>query len=273
MNENATNYEPIVPALQERKPAKYEPVMPSVPERRPTKLEVFLGYYFDSRDKLFGELEKTDKLILEKNLRNEDADYLLRHRDEVQRAINTYQLTPKLLWLYQWSLVLLLVLTSLTEALFIQLYCLWHGANFFTLSLYDPRNVDTLSRIGFVNGATTMSVAAEVMMWSSLGIWAQQSYRNIFAMLNHKFRFVHDSLGFTGIMMRNTSVAAIIVIILRLTKFSLFGVSLDETSPLAFDATIGLSFLLGFFGKDSYTLLSKLKKSLFGKANDTDDED
>ena len=273
MNENTTNYEPLLSSIQPPKPTRYEPVMPLIEERKPTRLEVFLGYYFDNLDKLKEDLDKVDKLIAEKAIRNEESDYLRCHRDAIQRAINTYQLTPGLLWLYQWSVVLLLVATSLTEALFIHLYCLWHGANFLTLSLYDPRNIDALSKIGFVNGATTMSVAAEVMMWSSLGIWAQQSYKNIFAMLNRKFKFVHDALGFTGIMMRNTSVAAIIVIILRLTKFSLFGVSLDETSPLAFDATIGLSFLLGFFGKDSYTLLSKLKRSLFGKANDPDYEE
>jgi hypothetical protein len=251
----------------------YEPVMPAIQERKPTKLEVFLGYYFDTLDKLKDDLKRVEKDIAEKAEKNEPHAYLLRHRDDIQKAINTYQLTPRLLWLYQWSLVFLLVLTSLTELVFIQFYCLWHGANFISLSLYDPRNVEALSKIGFVNGATTMSVAAEVMMWSSLGIWAQQSFLNISDMIKHRFRFVDDSLGYTATMMRNTSVAAIIVIILRLTKFSLFEVSLDETSPLAFDATIGLSFLLGFFGKDSYSLLSKLKDSLFGKTNNLGNEE
>jgi hypothetical protein len=87
-------------------------------------------------------------------------------------------------------------------------------------------------------------------------------------------KFVDDGLGYVGTMMRTTSIAAIIVIILRLTKFSIFGVSLDETSPLAFDATIGVSFLLGFFGNDSYKLLSKARQALLGKAftNDNDNQ-
>jgi len=268
MNENSINHEPSVLPTSEGKSPKHKPVMPSIDDRKPTKLEVFLGYYFDNLERLKEELDRVEKIIIEKTEKKENTENLLIYKDEVQNAINSYQLTPKLLWFYQWSLVLALVLWSLIEAVFVQLYCLWHGANFLTLSLYDPHNVELLSKIGFVNGSTTMSVAAEVMMWSSLGIWAQQSHKIIFAMLKHKFKFVEDSLAYTGIMMRNTSVAAIIVIILRLTKFSLFGVSLDEASPLAFDATIGLSFLLGFFGKDSYTLLSRFKRSLFGKASD-----
>jgi hypothetical protein len=251
-------------------------IMPEVKITKPTSLEVFLGQYFDKRKDLQEQLESADRLLLNLDANRpyiELAD-LLGYRNNLQKALDAYQISSKQLWLYQWSLLFLLVLTGGAEAIFIHLYSLWHGANFISLSLYTQNNIDTLAKIGFVGGATTMSVAAEVLMWSSLGTWAQQSFEHASLMQKRLFKFVDDGLGYVGTMMRTTSIAAIIVIILRLTKFSIFGVSLDETSPLAFDATIGVSFLLGFFGNDSYKLLSKARQALLGKAftNDNDNQ-
>jgi len=183
-------------------------------------------------------------------------------------ALHQYQWTPGKLWLYQWSLVVLLVITGIVQAIFIEFYCRWHGSYFISWDLYNPVNVQVLSQITFVNGPTTMSVAAEVLVWSSLGVWTQQSYANTMKMLRRKFRFADDGPRYMGTMMRNTSVAAIIVIILRLSQFSLFGVSLEPSNPLAFDFTIGLSFLLGFFGDDAYRILASFKERVVSSAAD-----
>lgn len=180
-------------------------------------------------------------------------------QNSINQALREYQWNPWQLWLYQWSLVTLLVITGVVQAVFIEFYCRWHGSYFISLDLYNPINVGVLSQIGFVGGATTMSVAAEVLTWSSLGVWANQSYVNTMKMLRRTFRFADDGPRYMGVMMRNTSIAAIIVILLRLSKFSIFGVSLDPTNPLAFDFTVGLSFLLGFFGDDAYRILSNFR--------------
>ncbi len=250
-------------------------ITPSVAITKPTPLEVFLGQYFDRLNDLKEQLALVDKnlAVLEEQNNNADKSRFLEYRNNLQKALNAYQLSPKLSWIYQWSLLFFLLLIGITEAFFIHLYCLWHGANFLSLGLYNQTNINVLSKIGFVNGATTMSIAAEVLMWSSLGAWAQKSFENTILMRKRQFKFVDDGLGYIGNMMRTTSIAAIIVIILRLTKFSIFGVSLDEVNPLAFDATIGLSFLLGFFGNDSYKLLSNARQALLGKIFTNNDED
>jgi hypothetical protein len=249
-------------------------IMPLVTVTKPTFLEVFLGHYFEKKDDLKKQLDSIDKILSnfgEGTTHWELAD-LIDFRNNLQKAINAYQLSPIQLWFYQSSLFFLLFLTGATEAFFIHLYSLWHGAKFISIDLYNQNNIDILAKIGFVNGASTMSIAAEVLMWSSLGAWAQQSFEHTSLMQKRQFKFVDDGLGYIGNMMRSTSIAAIIVIILRLTKFSIFGVSLDESSPLAFDATIGISFLLGFFGNDSYKLLAKTRKTLLGKAFANDDD-
>jgi hypothetical protein len=164
-------------------------------------------------------------------------------------------------------------MAGFAEIVFIEFYCRWHGSYFISLNLYDPVNVAVLSRINFVNGPTTMSIAAEVLMWSSLGVWARGSYDMAQELMKREARYAYDIGNYIGTMVRNTSVAAIIVIILRLTKFSIFGVALDETSPLAFDATVGLSFLLGFFGDDAYRILTHLKDRLVKGVVETSTED
>lgn len=255
-------------------PMSLIPVSTAKTSSRPTLVEVFTGQAIDVLDEVFQAQETTDKLITELRKAQKQTNELLNknvaeHLEQLERikasieaALGTYQWTPGKIWLYQWSLVILLFLCALIEAVFVEFYCRWHGASFISLDLYSPVNVDVLSKIGFVNGPTTMSIAAEVLMWSSLGVWAQQSYANTKAMLERKFRFAQDGPQYIGIMMRNTSVAAIIVILLRLSNFSLFGVSLEASNPMAFDATIGLSFLLGFFGDDAYRILFGFKNRL-----------
>ena len=161
-----------------------------------------------------------------------------------------------------WSVLFYIGLAGLVQIFFIEIYCRWHGASFLSLDLYSAANIALLSTMTFVGGATTMSVAAEVLMWSSLGVWAQGAYEMANTFLKQDPHFPFDVGNYIGRMVRNTSVAAVVVIILRLTKFSVFGVSLDSTSPLAFDATIGLSFMLGFFGEDAYRIISSLRDRL-----------
>ncbi len=243
------------------------------PLRKPTYLEVFLG---QANDILIGLQQArliTERWIAEFNLvrdqnNGNDRTYsdglleLQKVRETINAAIAFYRLTPKLVWTYQWSLLILLIMTGAVEVFFIELYARWHGAYFLSFDLYNPLNIDILSKITFVNGPTTMGIAAEVLMWSSLGVWAQQSYANTVAMVQRKFRFVDDGLSYMGNMMRTCSIAAIVVIVLRLSKFSIFGVSLEATSPNSFDATIGLSFLLGFFGNDAYRILTNIKNRI-----------
>jgi len=263
---------------------------------RPTWIEVFTGQAMVVIDKLFEAQVTTDTMInelrkaqdqvktmlsnskpasesqrqaLKKAAANaEQLEQLQKVKSSIEAALSSYQWTPGKIWLYQWSAVFLLVLCGLAQAFFIELYCQWHGAYFISLNLFTPDNVDKLSNITFVNGPTTLSIAGEVMMWSSLGVWAQQSYSNAALMVQRRFRFADHGPYYIGVMMRNTSVAATIVILLRLAKFSIFGVSLDNTNPFLFDTTIGLSFLLGFFGDDAYRILVGFKSRLMKGTED-----
>lgn len=185
----------------------------------------------------------------------------------LERAIATAHLPWVDRIAIRWGALFYIVLTGIAQMAFIEMYCRWHGAWFLfpnPFRLYDPANIDRLARMDFVayvNGVpTTMSVAAEVMMWSSLGVWAQR----LFGMSRRYQRrlpdFPHDVATYIGILARNTSIAATVIIILRLSDFSVFGVSLDR-----FDATVGTAFLLGFFGGDTYKLLCKIRDGLFGQ--------
>lgn len=165
-------------------------------------------------------------------------------------------------WFQKWGKIIYLVIISTVEAIFIHFYCVWHGAKLLSLELYSPENINILKNIGFVgvtlnqNGvlspAPTMSIAAEVLMWSSIGFWAHRSYTLITRYKGKILNPAHDITNFAGLMIRNTSCAAIIMIILNVSKFSIFGVSIDKS----FEVTAGLSFLLGFFGDITYTILS-----------------
>jgi hypothetical protein len=267
---------------------------------RPTWIEVFTGQVFVVIDKLFEAQATTNTMIAELRNARQQADNLLsksktpsatqkqayqqfttdnseqqtqleRIKTSIDAALLSYQLTPGKIWLYQWSAVILLVLCGLAEAFFIELYCAWHGAYFISLNIFSSDNINKLSNITFVNGPTTLSIAGEVLMWSSLGVWAQQSYLNVALMVRRKFRFADHGPYYIGVMMRNTSVAAAIVILLRLAKFSIFGVSLDNANPLLFDTIIGLSFLLGFFGDDAHRILNSFKNRLVKGTDDNSD--
>jgi hypothetical protein len=166
-----------------------------------------------------------------------------------------------------WAPLFYIVMTGIAQIAFIEMYCRWHGAWFLfpnPLNLYDPENVAKLANMDFVayvNGVpTTMSVAAEVLMWSSLGVWAQRLFGMSRRYRQRRPDLPHDIATYIGILARNTSIAATVIIILRLSDFSVFGVSLDR-----FDATVGTAFLLGFFGEDTYRLLCKLRDTLLGQ--------
>lgn len=222
---------------------------------------VELKHYFDDATLAKFGIELNNVHKRASALITSDIEERIENLEQIRTSIDTalleYQWTPGQLWLYQWSLVFLLVITGIIEGIFVYLYIQWHGvyiSSFF--DIYKPESIGLLSQINFVGGPTTLSIAAEVLVWSSLGVWAQQAYINSIKMLRRQFRFADDGPKYMGIMMRNTSVAAIIVILLKLAKFSLFGVSLEAGNPLAFDFTIGISFLLGFFGDDSAKILS-----------------
>lgn len=164
-----------------------------------------------------------------------------------------------------WAPLIYIVMTGLAQIMFIEMYCRWHGAYFISLpnplGFYDPANIDTLANLNFikvVDGVpTTMSIAAEVMAWSSVGVWAQRMYSMARRYRRQVPDFPYDVAVYIGMLARNTSIAATIIIILRLTKFSIFEVSLDR-----FDATVGLSFVLGFFGSDAYLFLCRIRDKI-----------
>lgn len=238
-----------------------------------TLLGIFLGYTIDTHDKIIQVQKKTDKTLQALQNAYENADKpqtsvseqiknLKQIKSDLEVALDAYKLSPWQTWLYQWSLVLYYILIDIGMVVIVEFYCRWHGASFFSLNLYAPANIEMLSKINFVNGPTTLSIAAEVLTWSSVGVWAQQNYANTILLIKRKFRFAENTLEFVGILTRNTSVASIVIILLRISKFSIFGVSLDATNPLMFDITLGLSFLLGFFGDDAYRILKGFKDQL-----------
>src|SRR5437879_6359377 len=87
--------------------------------------------------------------------------------------------------LARWAALAYIQVTGAAEAVFVEFYCHWHGAQFLLPDprlLYSPENIAKLSHIDFVSrigpnptdAPTVMSMAAEILMWSSLGIWAQR---------------------------------------------------------------------------------------------------
>ena len=165
----------------------------------------------------------------------------------------------------RWAALIYIMMIGLAQIMFIEMYCRWHGAYFISLPnplrFYDPANIDKLANLTFVKMVdgvpTTMSIAAEVMAWSSVGVWAQRMYGMARRYQRQTPNLPYDMAVYIGILARNTSIAATIIIVLRLTKFSVFDVSLDR-----FDATVGLSFMLGFFGSDAYRFLCRLRDRL-----------
>jgi len=168
----------------------------------------------------------------------------------------------------RWAALIYIALITVAEFGFIYLYCRWHGIAVSLLhpwQIYEPENIKLLSQITFVGDPklppTTMSFTAEVLMWSSLGVWGQRIFGMAMRYQHQRSNFPYDVALYVGILARNTSIAAIILVLLNLSKFSVFGVSLDR-----FDAVAGLAFMLGYFGEDSARLLRKLRQIILGEA-------
>ena len=243
--------EPVVLEKDQEPPNPEDQKEEEVPSHRGTTIR---DYLVRARD------------ILENVTGNDDGatDSIQEAQANIDDALAVYDAPLSRRLFRNWAPLLYIGLAGLAQILFIELYCRWHGAYFLSLDLYNPTNVEKLSKITFVNGPTTMSIAAEVLMWSSLGVWARAAYeigRNLSTREAHP---QFDVASYIGTMVRNTAVAAVVVIILRLTKFSIFGVSLDSTSPLAFDATVGIAFILGFFGDEAFQVISNLRDRIVG---------
>lgn len=252
-----------------------------LPKQPPTWLDAFLGVCFDKRRELLQALVITEKERdnLTKQLSDnpspiarENITQHLNRLNEIQKAIrdslDIYTISTPKKWLYQWSVVSLLLFTTVFLVIVVEIYVRWHGTTILgnLNNLYNEEQVALLSQITFANGATTLSIAFEILAWSSVGVWAQQAYANTQRMLNRTFRFADHGPMYIGVMMRNTGIAAAVILLLRLAQFSVFGISLDDSNPYAFDATIGFAFILGFFGDDTIKVLSDLRDAVLGNA-------
>jgi hypothetical protein len=174
---------------------------------------------------------------------------------------------PPIHKLIAWLPLLYIMAITCSEMVFIECYCHWHGAQFLLpnpLNLYSAENIDKLSKIGFVGGspASTMAFTAEILMWASIGVWSKR----ISGMVAHYQKQVpnppHDLTEYIGILGCHTSIAAAFMVVLKLSGFKMFGVSLDS-----FEATAGTAFILGYFGKQTDALLNRIRDQVFGKKN------
>jgi len=171
----------------------------------------------------------------------------------------------------RWAALVYILVTGFAEAVFVELYCHWHGAQFLLpdpRKFYSPENIALLSKIDFVatagpnftGGPTVMSMTAEILMWSSLGIWA----RRIAGMVDRYKETPpdppRDLAVYIGILGSQTAVVAGVLILLKLSSFKIFGVSVDN-----FEATTGMAFLLGYFGDETIVFFSRLRRTIFGR--------
>jgi|SRR6185312_13978750 len=205
-----------------------------------------------------------------------DRNALAEARQQLARLQNYCAASRLEQMFWQAAPLIYLVMIGVTEIAFIELYCLWHGTSFLSLQLFSAENVRKLAGIDFVRTTaeaasgggtapkiTTMAVAAEVFMWSSLGVWAQRSFTMVVRYTEQRPEPLHDMSVYIGAMIRNTSSAAIVLILLRLANLQVFGVSLNE-----FESVVSLAFLLGFFGDDTFRLMSNLKSKIFGQVDE-----
>ena len=163
-------------------------------------------------------------------------------------------------------LLYILAITS-AEMVFIQCYCHWHGAQFLLpnpFNLYSADNIAKLSKITFVGGspASHLDFTAEILMWASLGVWAQRISGMVARYQKQVPNPPHDLTEYIGILGCHTSIAAAFMIVLKLSGFKVFGISLDS-----FEATAGTAFILGYFGKHTDSLLNRIRDQVFGKKN------
>jgi hypothetical protein len=177
---------------------------------------------------------------------------------------STSELVATFTTLERWSPLLYIALTTGAEVGFIECYCHWHGAQFLLpnpLNLYSPENIRKLMQIGFVAGMpSVMSITAEILMWSSLGVWAQRIAGMAKRYRENKPDLPYDLAVYIGLLGSHTSIAAAVMIVLKLSGFRIFGISLDS-----FEATVGIAFMLGYFGEHTERLLKNLREQLFGK--------
>jgi hypothetical protein len=163
-------------------------------------------------------------------------------------------------------LAYIIAITS-AELIFLECYCHWHGAQFLLpnpFNLYSPHNIAALSKISFVSGSppTTMDFTAEILMWASLGVWSQRISGMTVRYQRHVPNPPHDLAEYIGILGCHTSIAAAVMIVLKLSGFKIFGLSLDS-----FEATAGTAFILGYFGKQTEQLLTRMRDQLLGRKN------
>jgi hypothetical protein len=174
---------------------------------------------------------------------------------------------PPLTIFERWSPLLYIALTTGAEVMFIECYCHWHGAQFLLpnpLNLYSVENVRKLSHIGFPdNSSSVMNLTAEILMWSSLGVWSQRIAGMAERYRKHRPDLPYDLAVYIGLLGCHTSIAAAVIIILNLSGFQIFGVSLND-----FDAVVGIAFVLGFFGEHTERLLTSIREQVFGKKDE-----
>ena len=201
-----------------------------------------------------------DALDREAGKSPEAAASIAEARNLVDRALSLYRAPFYLRLLQRLGPIVYVLLATGIEIVFIELYCRWHGAKFLHWDIYSPENIYVLSNIDFVNGPTPMSIVAEVLMWSSLGVWANRCFDMIRRYRGKQLHPLRDIGVYAGVLIRNTTVAAIVIIFLSLTKFEMFGQSVKN-----FEAVAGLSFVLGFFGDDAYRIMASIKDRLVQK--------
>lgn len=169
--------------------------------------------------------------------------------------------------------MLYLAIITAVEAIFIELYCRWHSARFLSRHLYDEANISKLAGIDFVgmkpgSSPPMMSIVAEVLMWSSLGVWAFRAFTMLTRYKNQRINPPNDITDYASILIRNTSIAAVIIILLALAKFEVFGQSVEN-----FQAVAGFAFILGFFGDQAYRIMSTIAQKVFAQIGSEDEKE
>lgn len=165
--------------------------------------------------------------------------------------------------LERWMPLFYIALTTGAEVGFIECYCHWHGAQFLLpnpLNLYSAANITRLTQIGFVGGPSVMSLTAEILMWSSLGVWSKRISDMADRYRAHPPDLPYDLAVYIGLLGCRTSIAAAVMIVLKLSGFKIFNMSLDN-----FEVAVGLAFILGYFGEHTERLLSRIREQVFGK--------
>lgn len=165
--------------------------------------------------------------------------------------------------LERWMPLFYIALTTGAEVGFIECYCHWHGAQFLLpnpLDLYSAANIAKLSQIDFVGKPSVMSLTAEILMWSSLGVWSKRISDMADRYRAHPPDLPYDLAVYIGLLGCRTSIAAAVMIVLKLSGFKIFNMSLDN-----FDVAVGLAFILGYFGEHTERLLGRIREQLFGK--------